>query len=206
MDKIHGGIRICYLIKFFFFSLKSYKIKYYVTSFQIILGPEMMQKLIRYLHLLKPLAFDLLVTNLLQEHELLSKIYKLIEYRKNGLTKMAQINIYKELSSKRKEYFKNRASGSSSIGIIECAKPRINVYNLPGFQKLDENERELCALIKLLPESYVKIKELLINECEKSNGINLKTARNLVKIDVNKTRKIFNLLIEKNIIWQYNKD
>lgn len=164
-----------------------------------------MQKLIRYLHLLKPLAFDLLLTNLLQEHELLGKIYKLIEYRKNGLTKIAQINIYKELSSKRKEYFKNRVSGSSSIAVVECTKPRINVYNLPGFQKLDENERELCALIKLLPESYVKIKELLINECEKSNGINLKTARNLVKIDVNKTRKIFNLLIEKNIIWQYKE-
>lgn len=166
----------------------------------------MMQKLIRYLHLLKPLAFDFLVTNLKQEHELLGKIHKLIEYRKNGLKKMAQINIYKELSVKREEYLKTRSSGSSALRIVENAKPRMNVCNLPGFQKLDDDERELCAQIKMLPESYLKFKELLINECEKSKGIILKTARSLVKIDVNKTRKIYNLLMSKNIIWPICKD
>lgn len=166
----------------------------------------MMQKLIRYLHLMKPLAFDLLVTNLKQEHEFLAKIHKLIEYRRIGLTKMAQINIYKELSMKREEYLKIRPLGSSAARIIESSKPRMNVYNLPGFQKLDEDERELCAQIKMLPESYLKFKELLINECEKSKGIILKTARSLVKIDVNKTRKIYNLLMGKNIIWQPCQD
>lgn len=165
-----------------------------------------MQKLIRYLHLLKPLAMDLLLTNLKQEYELLAKIHKLIEYRKNGLTSIAQINIYKELSTKRKEYLKNILSGSSTQRLIENTKPRMNVCNLPGFLKLDDDERELCAMIKMLPESYLKFKKLLINECEKSTGINLKTARSLVKIDVNKTRKIYNLLINKNIIWQYCKD
>lgn len=163
----------------------------------------MIQKLIRYLHVLKPLAFDFLVTNLKQEHELLAKMHKLIEYRKNGLTKIAQINIYKELCTKREEYLKNRPLGSTTLRLIENKKPRINVYNLPGYQKLDDNERELCALIKMLPESYLKFKELLVHECEKLKGINLKTARKLVKIDVNKTRKIYNLLISKNIIWEY---
>lgn len=166
----------------------------------------MMRRLIRYLHLIKPLAFDLLITNLKQEHELLAKIHKLIVFRKNGLTKMAQINIYKELSAKREEYLKIRPLGSSTSRIIENSKPRMNVCNLPGFQKLDDDERELCALIKMLPESYLKFKELLINECEKSKGIILKTARSLVKIDVNKTRKIYNLLMGKKIIWQHSQD
>lgn len=164
-----------------------------------------MQNLIRYLHLLKPLTFDFLVSNLKQEYELLARIHKLIEYRKKGLTKMAQINIYKELSAKREAYLKNRTS-CSTFGIIENIKPRLNVCNLPGFQKLDDDERELCALIKMLPESYLKFKQLLIQECKKSKGINLKTARKLVKIDVNKTRKIYNLLISKNIIWQFSQD
>lgn len=167
-----------------------------------MLGPEMMQKLIRYLHLLKPMAFDLLISNLRQEHELLTKIHKLIEYRKNGLTKMAHINIYNELSTKRNENLRYRPTGSTTLRIIESTKPRMNVCNLPGFQKLDDDERELCALIKMLPESYLKFKDLLINECDKSNGIILKTARSLVRIDVNKTRKIYNLLVAKNIIWQ----
>jgi len=162
----------------------------------------MMQRLIRYLHLLKPIAFDLLVSNLKQEYELLARIHKLIEYRKNGLTKMGQINIYNELNTKRNEYLKNVQPGSSTLRIIENTKSRINVCNLPGFQKLDDDERELCAQIKMLPESYLKFKELLINECEKSKGIILKMARNLIKIDVNKTRQIYNLLIGKNIIWQ----
>ncbi|XP_060869407.1 transcriptional adapter 2-alpha [Metopolophium dirhodum] len=178
----------------------------WIKSMEMILGPEMMRRLIRYLHLIKPLAFDLLITNLKQEHELLAKIHKLIVYRKNGLTKIAQINIYKELSAKREEYLKIRPLGSSTSRIIENSKPRMNVCNLPGFQKLDDDERELCALIKMLPESYLKFKELLINECEKSKGIILKTARSLVKIDVNKTRKIYNLLMGKNIIWQHSQD
>ncbi|KAE9530712.1 hypothetical protein AGLY_011174 [Aphis glycines] len=178
----------------------------WIKSMEIILGPEMMQRLIRYLHLIKPIAFDFLVTNLKQEHELLAKIHKLIDYRKNGLTKMAQINIFKELSTKREEYLKIRPLGSSTSRIIENSKPRMNVCNLPGFQKLDNDERELCAQIKMLPESYLKFKELLINECEKSKGIILKTARSLVKIDVNKTRKIYNLLMSKSIIWQRSQD
>lgn len=177
-----------------------------IIKFQIVLGPEMMQQLIRYIHLIKPLAFDFIVTNLKKEYELLSRIHKLIEYRKNGLTKLPQISIYEELKCKRKENLKNRSSGISTHRIIESTKPSMNVFNLPGFLKLDIEERELCAQIKMLPESYLKFKELLINECEKSNGIVLKTARSLVKIDVNKTRKIYNLLISKNIIWQHSSN
>lgn len=165
-----------------------------------------MQHLIRYLHMLKPLAFDFLISNLKQEYESLTKIHKLIECRKKGLTKMAQIDIFKELSAKREECFKNRPSNSSELRIIENIKPRMSVSNLPGFQKLDNDERELCALIKMLPESYLKFKELLVNEYEKSQGLSLKTARNLIKIDVNKTRKIYNLLIGKNIVRQFSKD
>lgn len=165
-----------------------------------------MQHLIRYLHMLKPLAFDFLVSNLKQEYELLTKIHKLIECRKNGLTKMSQIDIFKELSVKREEYFKNKLSNSSTLKIIENIKPRMSVCNLPGFQKLDNDERELCTLIKMLPESYLKFKELLVNEYEKSQGLSLKTARSLIKIDVNKTRKIYNLLISKNIVQQFAKD
>lgn len=165
-----------------------------------------MQHLIRYLHMLKPLAFDFLISNLKQEYELLTKIHKLIECRKNGLTKMSQIDIFKELSVKREEYFKNKPSNSSTLKIIENLKPRMSVCNLPGFQKLDNDERELCTLIKMLPESYLKFKELLVNEYEKSQGLSLKTARSLIKIDVNKTRKIYNLLISKNIVRQFAKD
>ncbi|XP_050537686.1 transcriptional adapter 2-alpha [Daktulosphaira vitifoliae] len=172
----------------------------WIKSIEVILGPEMIQRLIRFLHLIKPLAFDLLITNLKQEHNILARIHKLIEYRKNGLTKNAYISIYEELNSKREETLNNRPSSST---FVENTKSRINVCNLPGFQKLDESERELCTQTKMLPESYLKFKELLINECEKSKGINLKTARSLIKIDVNKTRKIYNLLMEKNIIWQF---
>ncbi|XP_050419702.1 transcriptional adapter 2-alpha isoform X2 [Adelges cooleyi] len=171
----------------------------WIKSMETILGPEMIHRLIRYLHLIKPLAFDFLITNLKQEHNLLARIHKLIEFRRNGITKHAYIGIYEEMNKKRENSFKNKPSSSSTV---ECSKSRINVCNLPGYQKLDEDERELCTLIKMLPESYLKFKELLRSECEKSKGISLKTARSLIKIDVNKTRKMYNLLIEKALIWQ----
>ena len=42
----------------------------------------------------------------------------------------------------------------------------------------------------------------MIAECEKNGSLKLKEARKLCRIDVNKTRKIYNLLLEKGLIGQ----
>lgn len=44
-----------------------------------------------------------------------------------------------------------------------------------------------------------------MSDCHKNKGMLLKKARKLVKIDVNKTRKIFDLLMEEGSIWPPGK-
>lgn len=64
-----------------------------------------------------------------------------------------------------------------------------------------ESEVTLCSSHRILPSLYLKFKNLLITECEKSGGLKLSQARSLLKIDVNKTRKIYDHLIDAGLIW-----
>ena len=53
-----------------------------------------------------------------------------------------------------------------------------------------------------MPDTYLSSKSLMISECIKKNGLRLLDARKLLKIDVNKTRKIYDYLIHTGDIWQ----
>lgn len=72
---------------------------------------------------------------------------------------------------------------------------------LQSFKQLNESEVTLCSSNRILPNLYLKFKNLLITECEKSRGLKLSQARSLLKIDVNKTRKIYDHLIDAGLIW-----
>ena len=44
----------------------------------------------------------------------------------------------------------------------------------------------------------------MVQECLKQDGLRLADIRPLVKIDVNKTRKLYDYFLEKEIIYQSN--
>ena len=69
--------------------------------------------------------------------------------------------------------------------------PPLNLTSLPGTEKLNEKEKELCQMVRLVPGAYLEYKSALLNECNKQRGLWLAQARALIKIDVNKTRKIW---------------
>ena len=77
----------------------------------------------------------------------------------------------------------------------------LDIIGLPGFEKLSEEEKDLCSESRVHPDTYLEIKDILVSECSKSNGLRLADARPLVKIDVNKTRKLFDFLLKKNFIF-----
>ena len=62
---------------------------------------------------------------------------------------------------------------------------------------------QLCSSARLVPESYLEFKRMLIHECNKQGYLKLMHARNIVKIDVNKTRKVYDFLLQEGHI---NKD
>ncbi|ERE68584.1 transcriptional adapter 2-alpha-like protein [Cricetulus griseus] len=78
--------------------------------------------------------------------------------------------------------------------------PPLNLTGLPGTEKLNEKEKELCQVVRLVPGAYLEYKSALLNECNKQGGLRLAQARALIKIDVNKTRKIYDFLIREGYI------
>lgn len=59
---------------------------------------------------------------------------------------------------------------------------------------------QLCSQFRLLPEMYLRCKEAMMTEFARVGKLRLMDARRLCRIDVNKTRKIYNLLVSKGFI------
>ncbi|CAH1800378.1 unnamed protein product [Owenia fusiformis] len=78
--------------------------------------------------------------------------------------------------------------------------PPLDIMGMPGYEKLNQKEREVCANVRLVPESFLDFKAILMNEYKKIGYLKLAQARNLIKIDVNKTRKIYDYLLDESLI------
>ncbi|KAI9021374.1 hypothetical protein DFJ74DRAFT_672710 [Hyaloraphidium curvatum] len=52
-----------------------------------------------------------------------------------------------------------------------------------------------------MPNAFLGIKQTILNECRRNNGIRRRQARELIKIDVNKTSRIWDLLKESGEVW-----
>lgn len=80
------------------------------------------------------------------------------------------------------------------------AAPPMDIVGLPGYERLSKKERELCAGVRLVPEAYLEFREILVGECKRNGFLRLQQARTLIKIDVNKTRKLYDFLVTEGLI------
>ena len=78
--------------------------------------------------------------------------------------------------------------------------PPLEIRGLPGSEKLTSMEKELCSNARVIPSSYFEYKRIFINEIKKLGSLRLAQARVLLKIDVNKTRKIYDFLADQRYI------
>ncbi|XP_077995715.1 transcriptional adapter 2-alpha-like [Glandiceps talaboti] len=78
--------------------------------------------------------------------------------------------------------------------------PPLDLHNFPMYEKLNDAEREMCAHVRIIPEAYFEYKRILMSEFTKQGFLRLKQARNLIKIDVNKTRKLYDFLVKQGAI------
>lgn len=71
---------------------------------------------------------------------------------------------------------------------------------LSNYENLSKDEQELCSLIRVIPEKYIMYKKLLTTENSKLGYLRLADARKLIKIDVNKTRVMYDFFFERGFI------
>lgn len=174
-----------------------------------------LEQLNRFSQLLCAFDLDFLFEGFLYEYELRSRVLQLQEIRKAGVRMLDSVELMECLMSRRREQMEILGServqdwvgGGGGLdrrlggGISKRVTLPLDIVGLPGCEKLDEEERELCSQVRIIPNIFTEIKEVLVGECEKSDGIRLADARNAVKIDVNKTRRIYDFLTQQGTIW-----
>lgn len=62
-------------------------------------------------------------------------------------------------------------------------------------------EQTLCSQLRILPKPYLVVKETLVREYARRGGkLRRREARDLVKIDVNKTSRIWDFLVQAGFL------
>ena len=91
------------------------------------------------------------------------------------------------------------AASSSSVvaggGAGGAVNPEFDVSKMPGFELLSQQERLLCGTLQMVPQHYLMIKERLIRECFTRGFLKENQVKQLIKIDVNKTSKMFDFFV-----------
>ncbi|XP_075229216.1 uncharacterized protein LOC142328928 [Lycorma delicatula] len=170
------------------------------------------KNIMRFLQLMYPQQFDQLLKRFKKIYEIKRHFYRLLEYREQGMTRLSSVELYEDLKKVREDLSKKWKDVVSvtffdkGLPVIASSSrksaPPLSITHLPGYTKLDKTECDFCSVNRIVPESYLQFKDTIINDCKKRNGIKLAQARLLLKIDVNKTRKLFDFLLEKRLIWQ----
>ncbi|KAG5639467.1 hypothetical protein H0H81_001589 [Sphagnurus paluster] len=77
----------------------------------------------------------------------------------------------------------------------------LNLANSPSLHLLTPAEQTLCSTLRILPKPYLVIKETLVREYARRGGkLRRREARDLVKIDVNKTSRIWDFLVQAGFL------
>ena len=104
-------------------------------------------------------------------------------------------------------YEDNSAPGRllpTTLGATRRTFVPLDIVGLPKYDQLTKEERQICSDIRVVPQIYLQIKQIMIQECLKQDGLKLADIRPIVKIDVNKTRKLYDYFLQKELIYQNN--
>ncbi|KAJ1673841.1 Transcriptional adapter ada2 [Spiromyces aspiralis] len=72
----------------------------------------------------------------------------------------------------------------------------LDISDADGVHLLTPGERQLCSTLRILPRPYLVIKETILGEYARRGSLRRRQARELVKIDVNKTGRIYDFFVE----------
>lgn len=176
---------------------------------QLSVSSQLLQpsRLSVFSQLLAPSQLDYLLEGLLLESNIKIRILKMQALRSEGVRTMESANLRHNLNFTRDNHASELACAERAPFMMvrpgaAAAKKRsgpasLSILGFPGYERLTDAERAMCSNIRLLPETYLSIRNLLESESLKGGGLRLAEARSLLKIDVNKTRKIYDFLVEQ---------
>ncbi|XP_015173769.1 PREDICTED: transcriptional adapter 2-alpha-like isoform X1 [Polistes dominula] len=195
----------------------------WLQRYEFTITRAIAERLLIFMQLTGGMDFDYFMEGLHRSGELKNHIHNLIDLRSNGIKYFYSVPTYKKLlklrqenERERKHYLNNPEYSWKKIlpenGIMNFnfpiahntsqrrSAPPLVINGLPGYEKLTSEERSLCSVTRIVPMSYLDYKHILITENKKYGSLRLAQARVLLKIDVNKTRKIYDFLADEGYI------
>ncbi|XP_041975408.1 transcriptional adapter 2-alpha [Aricia agestis] len=176
------------------------------------------ERLLSFMQFMTGMQFDAFMESISLQEETMQRLYKLCEYRKLGIRTLHSARLYQQLKVNNDDMNKEQRHAtlvmikdfdsyttksklmfSKGKRLKRSAIP-LDITDLPGYFQLSANEKSLCSNVRLLPNNYTEMKKLLIAENNKLGSLKLLDARRILKIDVNKTRKIYDFLITEGFI------
>ncbi|KAF9141204.1 Transcriptional adapter ada2 [Mortierella sp. GBA39] len=195
---------------------------------------ELINSMRVFAQLQTPEDYDKFIEGLLKEMHLRERIAELQELRANGLTTLATGQEYLRDKTNRTSLRhlmtrdtgmndrrnarplpqranldetpspRGAAAGNKATPVIRKPANPLNIQNAEGIHLLTVPEQALCSTLRIFPKSYMIIKEQLLKEHARLGGLKRRQARELIKIDVNKTGKIYDFFVEAG--WIQNSD
>ncbi|XP_011179813.3 transcriptional adapter 2A isoform X1 [Zeugodacus cucurbitae] len=199
----------------------------WISKYGEALGSESnCSRFLSFMQICNPIKFDMLVESLKYFTDTQKTIYRLYELRQNGVRTLAGGSLYFKLKKRRAQQQRDRLKDDNYRQLHDWRKlipsaqtlvpnpfatanvvsnPRrkagpMDIIGMPGYTRLTDGERKLCSVERIAPQAYIDYKNILIAENMKMGHLRLADARRLIKIDVNKTRQIYDFLIENGHI------
>ena len=167
---------------------------------------ELINSLKPFARFCTPTGFNTLVDGLVVENELRQRIRMLQDMRREGITKFSAIPNAEKSKKVRDTKVPELPKLIESLGTSRAATPKsagqprkvgmpLDLTNCVDYDLLSPSEQDLCSILRLIPKVYLEIKETLLREQAKNGFLKRATARSTIKIDVNKTSKIYDFFV-----------
>lgn len=177
---------------------------------------EFLKKTNAYIRIMTPQDFDSFTLDLATELRCRMRIHQLQQWRRNGITQLEDGAKFEKDKLIRLAHYQ-RLGGAAAARNVPAAgvrkptpqppyKPKINTSNprapldilhATDFELLSPEEKQLCLTLRILPKPYLAIKNQLMREAIRVNGVlKKKDARLFLKIDVNKASKIYEFFVQ----------
>lgn len=86
--------------------------------------------------------------------------------------------------------------GSTSVGSARGVTP-LDISDYAGASLLDDDEFQLCSSLRLFPIQYFQSRKTLVGNYEKIGFYKKSAAQKMLKIDVNKTGKLYDFFTDR---------
>ncbi|CEP19462.1 hypothetical protein [Parasitella parasitica] len=144
------------------------------------------------------------------------KTFVSLSSERNGASGSAQRNTYRAqmaslATSNGAHYYRDRPTQTAPTPALSTAtsaapsggrKPAnpLNIRDADGVHLLTEEEQVLCSTLRIMPRPYLVIKDTILKEYARLGYMKRRQCRSLIKIDVNKTSRIYDFFVESGWI------